>query len=229
MKLCDCGCGNPTNMITRSNKKYKKGEYHQFLAGHNPASHKVKYPNGCKICWGENYWRGYCRKHCWEDEFIKKSRINSIKKYELTDKGKLARRKSEANYIKNHPDKYKQKINDRYKNDKEKVLIFQSIKYKYGISANDPVYENVKNFELLLRKFNRTIKLTCEICGKEYLKRNSRQKTCGDKYCSDRRYQLVNKDKIKAYLKQYHNNNKEIKWISTTKLVDLKTQLTKSI
>lgn len=37
IKLCECGCGQPTNIIQNTNKNlgYKKGEYHRFVVGHN--------------------------------------------------------------------------------------------------------------------------------------------------------------------------------------------------
>lgn len=211
MKLCECGCGNPTNIITRSSGKYKKGEYYKFLAGHNPSSYKVKYPNGCKVCGGENYWRGYCRKHCWEDEFIKKSRINSVKKYELTDKGKLARRKSDDNYIKNNPDKYKQKIKNRYKNHKEKVLAYQSVIYKYGFKFNDnkELHKKLINFEMINKKIINTFNLKCPICDSEFIKKNSRQKTCGNKRCTDKLYAINNVIKKRKYYKEWYKKTKE--------------------
>lgn len=36
-KLCKCGCGNPTNIIkkTQTNRGLKKGEYFSYLPGHN--------------------------------------------------------------------------------------------------------------------------------------------------------------------------------------------------
>lgn len=44
MKLCKCGCGESTNIITHTNKKfgYIKGEYFTYLKGHSPMSKKEK-------------------------------------------------------------------------------------------------------------------------------------------------------------------------------------------
>ena len=46
MVLCECGCGEPTAMIDKSDarKNWVKGEYHRFVNGHNAKTVRAEHP-----------------------------------------------------------------------------------------------------------------------------------------------------------------------------------------
>lgn len=59
VKLCECGCGQPTKMIVMTSKRNKriKGEYNKFLLGHqNKGEGNHNYKNGV------SFTQHYCKK-----------------------------------------------------------------------------------------------------------------------------------------------------------------------
>lgn len=71
-KFCECGCGNPAPVATRTNKVKgaKKGEYQRFLPGHNRRgtfdldrfeARDCGYPTPCWIWTGPINRKGYGR------------------------------------------------------------------------------------------------------------------------------------------------------------------------
>ncbi|WP_406227359.1 HNH endonuclease signature motif containing protein [Streptomyces anthocyanicus] len=64
VKLCECGCGNPTPIAKSNQPKSgtKKGEPARFLAGHRSKRPK---PEGCEVpdCLGKHFGAGLCVKH----------------------------------------------------------------------------------------------------------------------------------------------------------------------
>lgn len=63
MKLCECGCGNPTNPapFTAPSKGWIKGEPVRFLHGHNRRIETVK--DGRKRCGGCLEWKPFSGFH----------------------------------------------------------------------------------------------------------------------------------------------------------------------
>src|ERR1700690_3598741 len=54
-KLCECGCGNPTPIATRTRATYVKGEGVRFCLGHGGKGHgETRTVNGKLICSPEN-------------------------------------------------------------------------------------------------------------------------------------------------------------------------------
>ena len=73
MKLCECGCGQPTKIIkgTNKNRGYKRGEYYKFLHGHATkgktgiyTKERLEQLREARI--GNKFWAG--RKHTKESK-----------------------------------------------------------------------------------------------------------------------------------------------------------------
>jgi len=159
MKLCECGCGQPTKIIRRTHKKQGliKGKYLRFIIGHWLKTSRICNVEGCK----EKHWgNGLCQKH-----YYLKNKEHVLK---ITKKYREEHKKQIKQYRQEHKEQRKQ----YYQEHKERIAEYSKQYYNAHKEEIDKYsrrnYNEHKEHYLKIGKQYRQN-------NKEYYKKHQRQ------------------------------------------------------